>query len=449
MNVIAQESCRYACEKNIQFTISVPELKAALGILILSGYHTLPSRRLYWSMDDDVRVDLVAKAMSRDRFEEILRFLHFTDNQTLNKEDKMAKLRPLMNHLNKKFAMAYPMDQHLALDEAMIEYFGRHGCKQCIRNKPVRFGFKAWCLNSPLGYLAIFDVYQGTTFESNLHYEEMFGKGGGTLMILFEKLPGHIKDIPLRFYFDNYFTGLPLVNHLREMNYGATGTIRDNRIPKSCPLKSTNEMKKCQRGALDVVVDSIHKVLLVRWKDNATVTVVSNISPVYPLENASRWSAKEKKKITVSQPHTIKDYNTYMGGTDRMDQNINCYRISIRKKKWWWPIFSWMVDTTIQNCWLLHRADDNKLPLLGFRRYITRTYLQQLEPRPGSGRPRMSSRVIPDVRYDNSGHLVEPLGKQAWKCALENCKSRPCQGCIKCKVPLRVKCFVEYHRHDQ
>ena len=94
-------------------------------------------------MDDVVRVDLVAKAMSRYIFKEALRFIHFTDNQTLNREDKLAKLRLLMSHLNRKFSMTYPMDQHLALDEAMIEYFGRHGCRQCIRNKPVRFGFKA------------------------------------------------------------------------------------------------------------------------------------------------------------------------------------------------------------------------------------------------------------------------------------------------------------------
>ncbi|XP_068233359.1 piggyBac transposable element-derived protein 3-like [Palaemon carinicauda] len=196
-------------------------------IVFYHRYHTLPSRRLYWSLDADVGVELVAKAMSRDRFEEILRFLPSTDNQALNKDDKLVTIRPLMNHLNTKFAMAYPMDQHISLDEAMIEYFGRHGCKQCILNKPVRFGFKAWCLNSPLGYLATFDVYQGTAFGLNRHYEERFGKGGDTLMIIFGKLPSHIKDIPVRFYFDNYFTSLPLVNHLQEINYGATGTIRE------------------------------------------------------------------------------------------------------------------------------------------------------------------------------------------------------------------------------
>ncbi|XP_068231946.1 piggyBac transposable element-derived protein 3-like [Palaemon carinicauda] len=338
------------------------------------------SRRLYWSLDADVGVELVAKVMSRNRFEEVIRFLHFTDNQALNKDDKLAKIRPLMNHLSTKFGMAYPMDQHISLDEAMIEYFGRHRCKHCIRNKPVRFGFKAWCLNSPLGYLATFDVYQGTAFGLNRHYEERFGKGGGTLLILFEKLPSHIKDIPVRFYFDNYFTSLPLVNHLREINYGATGTIRDNRIPKTCPINSTNEMKKVPRGDTDVVVDSIHKILLVRWKDNAVVSVVSNLSPVYPLESVSRWSAKDKKRIS--------------------------------------------------NYWLLYCVDENNLLLLSFMCYIARTYLQQAEPRVGMGRPRQSSLVIPDVLYDNIRHLVEPLGKQAWKCALSSCKSRPLQGCM-------------------
>jgi len=159
-------------------------MKTFFGILMVSGYHPLPSRRMYWSLEEDLRVALVAQAMSRNRFEEILRFLHFNDNQHLDITDKMTKLRPLMDRLNHTFMMAYPKHQQMDLDEAMIEYFGRHGCKQCIRKKPVRFGFKAWCLNSRFGYLAVFDIYQGTTFGSNSDYEEKFGKGGGTLLIL-------------------------------------------------------------------------------------------------------------------------------------------------------------------------------------------------------------------------------------------------------------------------
>ncbi|XP_068233360.1 piggyBac transposable element-derived protein 2-like [Palaemon carinicauda] len=143
-------------------------------------------------------------------------------------------------------------------------------------------------------------------------------------------------------------------------------------------------MKKVPRGNTDVVVDNIHKILLVRWKDNSVVSVVSNISPVYPL----------------------------------------------------------VIDATIQNCWLLHRVDESNLPLLSFKRYIARIYLQQAELHVGIGRPRQSSRVIPDVHHDNISHLVESLGKQAWKCALSSCKSRPSQGCMECGVSLAARVFI-------
>uniref|UniRef100_A0A914DYM9 PiggyBac transposable element-derived protein domain-containing protein n=1 Tax=Acrobeloides nanus TaxID=290746 RepID=A0A914DYM9_9BILA len=52
-----------------------------------------------------------------------------------------------------------------------------------------------------------------------------------------------------------------------------------------------------------------------------------------------RWSAQEKK-VSITQPNTIAAYNTYMGGVDRMDQNINNYRVSIKSKKWWFSCFA-------------------------------------------------------------------------------------------------------------
>ena len=39
------------------------------------------------------------------------------------------------------------------MDEQMVPYFGRHSCKMYIKGKPVRFGFKVWCLCPSLGYL--------------------------------------------------------------------------------------------------------------------------------------------------------------------------------------------------------------------------------------------------------------------------------------------------------
>ncbi len=118
-----------------------------------------------------------------------------------------------------------------------------------------------------------------------------------------------------------------------------------------------------------------------------------------------------------------------MGGTDRRDQNVNCYRFSIRMKKWWWAIFTWIIDSCLQNCWILH-----DISLVTFRRYIANTYLQQAQLRVKSGRHRFSSNVISDVRFDNFGHYVIQLGKQAWKYVVKECKFRPSQECVKCNV---------------
>ena len=124
LSFIVEESKRYACQKRVKFTVSLQDMKTFFGILLFSGYHLLPSRRMYWSVHEDYRVAPVAQAMSRNRFKDILRFLHFNNNQRLDTTDKMTKLRPLMDRLNKKFMMAYLKQKQMDLDEAMIKYFG-------------------------------------------------------------------------------------------------------------------------------------------------------------------------------------------------------------------------------------------------------------------------------------------------------------------------------------
>ena len=50
----------------------VTEVKCAVGILILSGYHRLPSRRNYWEQKPDMLTKIVSDNMRRNRFQKIL-----------------------------------------------------------------------------------------------------------------------------------------------------------------------------------------------------------------------------------------------------------------------------------------------------------------------------------------------------------------------------------------
>ena len=77
-----------------------------------------------------------------------MKCLHFKDNDTLDKNDKYSKIRPLLDYLQGKFLEHFVSSQKVPHNEAMIEYFGRHGCKQAICNKAIRFGYKVWIRNS-------------------------------------------------------------------------------------------------------------------------------------------------------------------------------------------------------------------------------------------------------------------------------------------------------------
>lgn len=75
--------------------------------------------------------------MRRDRFKTIMRFLHFAENTQIDTKDKLWKLRPVINILKRKYQENYVPTANLTYDESMVEYFGKHGCKQFIRGKLV------------------------------------------------------------------------------------------------------------------------------------------------------------------------------------------------------------------------------------------------------------------------------------------------------------------------
>ena len=112
-------------------------------------------------------------------------------------------------------------------------------------------------------------------------------------------------------------------------------------------------MKSNKRGDICAAAvrntDRNEEVKLVRLEDNNSVTVCSTVFGTEPIKKVQRWSLIEKKKIDVDRPYIVELYCKTKGGTDRQDQHVNNYRSGIRRKKWWIPLFSWLVDISIQN----------------------------------------------------------------------------------------------------
>ncbi|GFN77498.1 PiggyBac transposable element-derived protein 3 [Plakobranchus ocellatus] len=148
----------------------------------------------------------------------------------------MAKIRPLISDLNEKFKLYWPETQALNVDESMIPYYGRHQCKQFIQNKPIRYGHKIWCLNSPSGYLVQFEPYQGAGIVENKYG---LGMGGSVVIALRKELPAKSYHL----FFDNLFSSVPLFEELSAIGMSGTGTMRQNRVQK-CPLSDKDDEER-------------------------------------------------------------------------------------------------------------------------------------------------------------------------------------------------------------
>ncbi|KAK9727485.1 Transposase IS4 [Popillia japonica] len=238
---IVTETNRYASQKNKPDNISSQELKCFLGVLIISGYIQLPRRRMFWEREKDTHNDLVASAISRDRFEFLMIHLHLTDN-TIDKNDRFAKMRPLFTHLNKIFLKFATLQESHSVDEAMVPYYGRHGCKQYIHGKPIRYGFKLWMGCTRLEYVNWFEPYQGATTHTGTEYRHL-GVGAGVVLTYADTLKSKWPDAEFHLYFDNFFNSIPLLTTLSKKNLRGTGTIRTNRIPNN-PFSLTSMKKK-------------------------------------------------------------------------------------------------------------------------------------------------------------------------------------------------------------
>lgn len=446
VKLLVDMSNMYANQRNYTLNVTVSEMKVYIGILLLTGYLSPKNIRMFWETKSDTHNELVSGSMRRGRFLEIHRYLHTCNNHQLPKDDKFSKVREYLDHLNKCFVRnaKYVMNTNdISIDETMVPYYGHHGSKQHIHGKPIRFGYKLWSAATPGGYLIYFIPYQGSKAAA-LPDQEKLGLGASVVMCLTSHLPKAFKFYSL--YFDNFFTGLPLLDKLTELGHRGTGTIRENRTEK-CPLETSKEMKKKPRGAISM--RTAKDISVVRWHDNNIVTLASNSFGCQPITKVDRVASvnKKRQKVKVDCPYVVTQYNKFMGGVDRFDQNIDDQRVSFRGRKWWYPLLAFGIDAACQNGWQIHRkCGHSTMTYCEFRRSIVQGYLGTYKTPPtkspfcgGKGEKRVHQKVRTDA--DISGHVQESCNQA--RCA--ECHQRTRIMCKKCNVPLHVHCFYVFH----
>ncbi|XP_040072344.1 piggyBac transposable element-derived protein 4-like [Ixodes scapularis] len=426
------------------------EIKTFLAINMLMGIKKLPSYRDFWSSRECLRDPFVSRQMSMRRFGALLTSIHLNDNAVAPNRgspgfDKLYKVRPLLDKLAQTFFTNYFPSQNQSIDESMIRFKGRSALKQYMPMKPIKRGYKVWTRADETGYVCQFQIYAGKA--DNQSSEQ--GLGERVVRDLTECLKGKNYHV----YFDNYFSSVPLVEHLTSVQIYATGTVRANR--KQLPQLCTDAGLK--RGDVDWRMCPDDKMLVLKWKDKRCVTMISNAHTPSEIKTVKR-RLKDGAHEDVPCPQVIIDYNQHMGYVDKADMLKSYYEVDRKSKKWWHRIFFHFMDVSVVNAHILFKqimAGERVPPLKEFKLQVAEGLMGAPDLNPHKKRkvelPSYKPHVPQDIRYNKVSHL--PIHSTSRRCALCSTKDNPCRTrwmCEVCNVGLSLQgtrnCFLGFHR---
>ncbi|XP_065574922.1 piggyBac transposable element-derived protein 3-like [Artemia franciscana] len=411
VNHIRDQTKIYALQKDAkEFGVSSAEVECFLGILAFTGIVKMPSYRSYWS--NKTRYPVIADAMSRDKFEQIKKYLHFNDNLTQKPRgdpghDKIHKVRPLIEMIRDNF-MKIPPEEHQPVDEQIVPTKQRISLKQYNPKKPHKWGYKFISRDGESG----FDLAQIQSDQGIL----------------------------------------------------TLATVRASRL-KGCALESDSKLKARGRGSYNWRVETQSNAIVVKWYDNKPVHLISTYAALDPEDTCRRWDGKRNEYADVKRPYCVKEYNRFMGGVDLADMLLELYRIDFKSRsKWYMRIFFFLFDLSVVNGWLLYRrclaAGQKPMNLLQFKTDVARALLSGASlATPKRGRPfsdadtnsqkkrNYTCRTPDSTRLDGQGHFPAWIeSKQRYRvCVQAHSKVK----CVKCEVSLfftpNRNCFLTYH----
>jgi len=105
---------------------------------------------------------VIENTMPRDKFELLVKFLHFSNNEEQNaSQDRLAKLTPLWILLKARFNSVYMPGSVITIDETIVPWRGRLSFRQYVPGKSQKYGVKIYKVADTNGYTWNFIIDTG------------------------------------------------------------------------------------------------------------------------------------------------------------------------------------------------------------------------------------------------------------------------------------------------
>ncbi|MCJ8740469.1 hypothetical protein PDJAM_G00059200 [Pangasius djambal] len=292
----------------------------------------------------------------------------------------------------------------------------------------------------------LFDMLRSTTFFNMTTDDDIDLFGASVVSTLFKTIKEPESTVV---FCDSFFTSYDLVKSLKDnLGVRCVGVVHEKHTA-GANLASDRDLKNEGCGAYSFC--SSNGIIAVKWFNSKCVTLFSNACGVKPLGNIRKFNKESKRKCDVPCPAVISAYSKSTGGADLSDMLINLYKSPMKSKRWYLPLFGYILDLSICNAWLVYKRDctlldANPLPLKKFRLSVANTLKSVNKPaKVGqplsvstslSNRPKpRSSQPPPDVRYDGYGHWpVYTYQRGRCKLCPKDCEDCRCFFISECEV---------------
>lgn len=423
------------------------EIQVFFGIFIWMGLNVRPALSDYWSNDPLYKNDFISNLMKRNRFELLMRMLHFNDNQIPNQNDKLVKIRPFLTLLKNNIQSVYSVGENMVIDESMIAWRGRLGFRQYIPGKKHKFGVKVFKLCTENGYTYDFEIYSGREVNT----VTATGSVGEKIVM---KLTNSLLNAGRTLYTDNFYTSCVLARVLLKNKTHLIGTLRKNRkhLPKDvvgAKLKK-NEIvgKQCEDG-----------IVVLKWKDKRDVLMLSTCHGLEQeqIQTRNKRTSPNNTFTPRMKPKVIIDYNTGKCGIDKSDQMASYACVNRRGVKWFRKVALELITgiAMVNACIIFKELTKSKITVTSFRREVcksllgietqtrlppTKPVLHILQPRTGGG---TSDRKQCVLCYENLTKLKKLSRDEARK-KVKKVKTFY-NGCPK-KPTMCFECHIAKHK---
>lgn len=353
---IAEKSDKWKKSSHYRET-TVPELKAVIGLLYLSGTFKSNHRHLYelWNTDG-TGMEVFRATMSQRRFEFLVSCLRF-DNKENRMErlsiDRLAHIRGLFERFVENCKAAYTPSQYLTIDEKLESFRGRCCFRQYMPNKPAKYGIKVHALvDARTFYVLNMEVYVGLQPVGPYRVSN-------SPKDIVDRLVAPVSGTHRNITFDNWYSSLELFIKLRETHkLTAVGTIRKNK--RDIPPEFVNVKKRQVSSSLFGFQEAFTLVSYCPKKGKVALLLSS-------LHHDNSIDESEKKL-----PEMISFYNLTKGGVDVVDEMSATYSVARNSRRWPLTLFFSMLNSAGINSQIIYTANNDNC------RIVRRLFLKKL-----------------------------------------------------------------------